>query len=73
MIYEEVHLSFFISNRFISNWPLDVELLSNIQGSTSNRYWENFKVTDHKYQFRILKIIAFLIDIGYSVKLLSNH
>ena len=30
-------------------------------------------IIDHKYQFWILKIIAFLVDIGYSVKLLSDN
>ena len=32
-----------------------------------------FKFADHKYWFWILKIIVFLADIVYSVKLLSNH
>ena len=36
-------------------------------------FWENFKITDHKYRFWILKVITFLVDILYSVKLLSNH
>ena len=35
-------------------------------------YWESFKITDHKYRFSILKIIAFLADIGYLVKLLKG-
>ena len=30
-------------------------------------------MTDHKYQFSVLKITVFLADIGYLVKLLSNH
>ena len=34
---------------------------------------ENFKITDHKYQFLILKIIAFFADIGYLVKLLTKQ
>ena len=36
-------------------------------------YWENFKITDHKYWFWVLKIIVFLTDIGYLIKLLSNR
>ena len=36
-------------------------------------YRENFKITDHKFLFWILKIIVFLADIGYLVKLLSIH
>ena len=32
-----------------------------------------FKITDHKYRFWILKITAFLADIGYLAKLLSNQ
>ena len=34
---------------------------------------ESFKITDHKYGFWILKVIVFLVDIGYLIKLLSNH
>ena len=33
----------------------------------------NFKITDYEYKFRILKIITFVVVIGYLVKLLSNH
>ena len=33
----------------------------------------NIKITDHKYRFWILKIIVFLEDIRYLVKLLDNH
>ena len=40
---------------------------------SQKHYWENFKITDNKYRFWILKITAFLADIGYLVKLLSNH
>ena len=36
-------------------------------------YWEDFKISDHEYSFSVLKIIVFLADIGYLVKLLSNH
>ena len=36
-------------------------------------YWENLKMTDHKYQFSILKTIVFLTHVGYLVKLLNNH
>ena len=36
-------------------------------------YWEDFKITDHKHRFWILKIIAFLVDVGYSVKLLIEY
>ena len=36
-------------------------------------YWKNFQIPDHKYEFRILKIIVFLTDVGYLVKLQSNH
>ena len=36
-------------------------------------YWEHFSNTDHEYRFCILKVIAFLADIGYLVKLLINH
>ena len=36
-------------------------------------YWENFKITDHEHQISALKIIVFLANIGYLVKLLSNH
>ena len=32
-----------------------------------------FKITDHKYEFWFIKIIVFVADIGYLVKLLSNH
>ena len=32
-----------------------------------NHYWENFKITDHKYRFWTLKITLFLADIGYLV------
>ena len=35
--------------------------------------WEDFKINDHKYRFSILIIIVFLADIGYLIKLLSNH
>ena len=35
--------------------------------------YENFKISDRKYQFWILKIAVFLAGIGYLVKLLSNH
>ena len=35
--------------------------------------WENVKITNHKYRSWILKIIVFLTEIGYLVKLLSNH
>ena len=34
---------------------------------------ENFKISDHKYWFWILKIIAFLADVGYLVKPLNNY
>ena len=40
---------------------------------SQKHYWENFKITDHKYQFWILKIFLFLADIIYLVKPLSNH
>ena len=40
---------------------------------SQKHYWENFKITDNKYEFCILKIIAFLADIGYLIKLLTNH
>ena len=40
---------------------------------SQKHYLENFKITDYKYQFWILKITAFLADIGYLVKLLSNY
>ena len=33
----------------------------------------NDLICDHKYQFWILQIDAFLADIGYLVKPLSNH
>ena len=36
-------------------------------------FWENLKISDHKYQFWILKIILFFAEIGHLVKLLSNH
>ena len=36
-------------------------------------YWENFKITEHKYRFWILKIIVTLTGTVYSLKLLSNH
>ena len=36
-------------------------------------YWENLKITDHKYRFWILQIIVFLVDIGYLVEPLNNH
>ena len=36
-------------------------------------YWESFKITDQKYRFWILKITVFFMDIGYLIKLLSNH
>ena len=56
---------------------INIKQLLNKQQTTTElsqkHYWENFKITDHKYRFLILKIIAFLIFIGYSVKLLSNH
>ena len=35
--------------------------------------WEDFEINDHKYRFSVLIIIVFLADIGYLVKLLSNH
>ena len=41
--------------------------------AVSKAFWENFKVPDHKYQFQILRMITFLPDIVYLVKLLSNH
>ena len=34
---------------------------------------ENFEISDHKYWFWILRIIAFLADIGYLVEPLRNH
>ena len=40
---------------------------------SQKHYWENFKITDHKYWFSDLKIVVFLADIGYLVKLLSRH
>ena len=40
---------------------------------SQKHYWENYEITDHKYRFWILKIPVFLADIGYLVKLLSNH
>ena len=36
-------------------------------------YWENFKITDHKYRFWILRIIEFLADKGYLVKHISMN
>ena len=52
-------------------------LLSNGQCTkiqlSQKHFWRNFKITDHKYRFRILKIPVFLADIGYLIKLLSNH
>ena len=36
-------------------------------------YWENIKISYHKYQFWILKITLFVADIGYLVKLPNNH
>ena len=32
-----------------------------------------FKINDHKYRFWILKIIVFLADKGYFVKLLNTY
>ena len=32
--------------------------------SIQKHYWENSKITDHKYQVCILKITVFLADIG---------
>ena len=40
---------------------------------SQKHYWGNFKISDHKFEFRVLKIIVFLTDIGYLVKLLNNH
>ena len=37
---------------------------TNIQ-LTQKHYWENFKITDHKYQLWILKIIIFLENMRY--------
>ena len=34
---------------------------------------ENSKITAHKYRLLIMKITVFAADIGYFVKLLSNH
>ena len=34
---------------------------------------EKFIITDHKYQFSVLKITVLLAGIGYLVELLSNH
>ena len=41
--------------------------------AVSKALLENVKITDHKYLFWILKIIAFLEDIDYMVKRLRNH
>ena len=36
--------------------------------SIQKHYWENFKITDHKYRVCILKITVFLADIGQTTK-----
>ena len=36
--------------------------------SIQKHYWENFKITDHKYRVYILKITVFLADIGQTTK-----
>ena len=43
------------------------------QNSAIKHYWENFKITGHKYRFWILKIIVFLAEKGYLIRLLSKH
>ena len=61
-------MEFFLWNKR----EVTVKTTTKIQLSQKH-YWRNFKITDHKYQFWILKIITFLADIDYLVKLLSNH
>ena len=39
---------------------------------SQKHYWENFKTSDHKHRFWILKVTVFPVDIGYWLKLLSN-
>ena len=36
--------------------------------SIQKHYWENFKISDHKYRVCILKITVFLADIGQTTK-----
>ena len=40
---------------------------------TQKHYWENYKITDHKYWFWVLKITVFLAATDYLVRLLNNH
>ena len=40
---------------------------------SQKHYWEHFGIIDHEYRFYIQEIVAFLADIGYLVKPLSNH
>ena len=57
---------FLCSKSKLLNWQYTKIHLSQ------KHYWENFKITDHKYWVWILKINVFLTDIGYLVKLQSN-
>ena len=60
--------SFFVINvKQLLNWQCTKIQLSQ------KYYWENFKITGHKYQFWILKIIVFFADTGLPVKPRSNH
>ena len=58
-----------IKEKWSCTFAIDVKQLLNGQGTTvqlfQKQYWENFKITDHKYEFRILKIIAFVVDIKF--------
>ena len=52
----------------------EIAIKSRIQNKvqlSQKHYWENFKIPDDR--FRILKILVFLTEINYLVKLLSNH
>ena len=66
-----------MKDKWSLSFAINVKQLLNKQYSkihlSQKHYWENFEITYSKYRFWILKIIVFLADIGYLVKLLSNH
>ena len=35
---------------------------------SQKHYWENVKITDHKYRFGVLKMVVFFADRGYLSK-----
>ena len=59
-IKEKWSFSFETNVKQLLNWQCTKFQLSQ------NHYWENFKITDHKYQFWVLKIVVFLAHTCWS-------